>query len=68
MDIQEAWGLAQQQGFDSLKSYLTNIHTLGYYDVKDCTIVIAVASPVGQGGVLVQVNKDPRIIASGHRH
>lgn len=48
---------------------MTKIPSLGYYDVNNRTIVIADASPVGLGGVLVQINSevDPRIIAYGHK-
>lgn len=67
-DITSLWGSNQQQAFDSLKNSLTNIPTLGYYNVKDQTVVIADASPVGLGGVLIQINdKGPRIIAYGHK-
>lgn len=67
-NIQKFWGPNQQQEFDSLKSDLSNISTLGYYNVKDRTVVIADASPVGLGGVLIQINeKGPRVIAYGHK-
>ncbi|GBP88987.1 Retrovirus-related Pol polyprotein from transposon 297 [Eumeta japonica] len=68
-NIAELWGLEQQQCFESLKEIMTNISSLGYYDVNDRTIVIADASPVALGGVLVQTNSegDPRIIAYGHK-
>lgn len=47
---------------------MKNIRTLGYYDVNDKTQVIADASPVGLGAVLVQIDKNgPRIIAYGNR-
>lgn len=48
---------------------MTKMSSLGYYDVNDRTIVVADASPVGLGGVLVQINAegDPRIIAYGHK-
>ncbi|KAG7300079.1 hypothetical protein JYU34_015614 [Plutella xylostella] len=67
-NIQELWGAKQQKEFDSLKSDLSNIPTLGYYNVNDRTAVIADASPVGLGGVLIQINDEgPRIIAYGHK-
>lgn len=67
-EIQEHWGSDQQVCFESLKKQLTNIPTLGFYDVNDQTVVIADASPVGLGGVLIQINdKGPRIIAYGHK-
>ncbi|XP_049886625.1 uncharacterized protein K02A2.6-like [Pectinophora gossypiella] len=68
-DITDHWGLEQQRCFDSLKDIMTNIPSLGYYDVNDRTTVIADASPVGLGGVLVQIDSEdkPRIIAYGHK-
>lgn len=68
-DITENWGLEQKSCFESLKEIMTNISSLGYYNVSDRTIVIADASPVGLGGVLVQTNSkgEPRIIAYGHK-
>ncbi|XP_073959776.1 uncharacterized protein [Choristoneura fumiferana] len=67
-DIQKDWGLNQQTAFNKLKMALANIPTLGYYDASKKTIVIADASPVGLGAVLVQVhNNEPRIIAFGSK-
>lgn len=67
-EITKFWGLKQENAFKDLKSALSKIPTLGYYDVKDRTVVIADASPVALGGVLVQIdNKGPRIIAYGHK-
>ncbi|XP_053607193.1 uncharacterized protein K02A2.6-like [Plodia interpunctella] len=67
-DIQKDWGSKQEEAFEYLKSTLSNIPNLGYYNVNDKTIVIADASPVGLGAVLIQVNdRGPRIIAYGHK-
>ncbi|XP_060806004.1 uncharacterized protein K02A2.6-like [Amyelois transitella] len=67
-EITKNWGPNQKNAFAELKLALSNIPTLGFYDVKDRTIVIADASPVALGGVLVQMNnKGPRIIAYGHK-
>lgn len=68
--IAEYWKADKDSSFKNLKEALTKIHTLGYYeyDVKDKTQVIADASPVGLGAVLVQIdNRGPRIIAYGNR-
>lgn len=66
--LKDVWGEEQESAFNELKCVLSNIPTLGYYDVNDRTIVIADASPVGLGCVLVQINNHgPRIIAYGHR-
>ncbi|XP_011858920.1 PREDICTED: uncharacterized protein K02A2.6-like [Vollenhovia emeryi] len=66
--IEEYWTKKQEEAFKGLKGTLINIQTLGYYDVKDKTQVIADASPVGLGAVLVQIDTNgPRIIAYGNR-
>lgn len=66
--IEEHWTQRQDQAFKKLKNSLTDIETLGYYDIKDKTQVIADASPVGLGAVLVQTDVNgPRIIAYGNR-
>lgn len=62
------WGPEQSQSFKSLKESLSNIHTLGYYDPNDKTTVMADASPVGLGAVLIQSdNNGPRVIAYGNK-
>ena len=48
------WGKKEQQSFDELKLRLSNAETLAYYDKSAPTKVIADASPVGLGAVLVQ--------------
>ncbi|XP_021351252.1 uncharacterized protein K02A2.6-like [Mizuhopecten yessoensis] len=48
------WGPTQEQSFKKLKTMLSNACVLGYFDPKAKTQVIADASPVGLGGVLVQ--------------
>lgn len=48
------WGTEQQESFDELKKRLASAETLGYFDKEARTIVIADASPVGLGAVLVQ--------------
>lgn len=67
-DICDLWGPRQQTAFNMLKTALGDIPNLGYYNVKDKTLVFADASPVGLGAVLVQINeKGPRIIAYGNK-
>lgn len=67
-DIQDNWGESQNKAFEDLKTALMNVPNLGYYNPCDKTVVIADASPVGLGAVLVQINKDgPRIIAFGNK-
>jgi hypothetical protein len=66
--IEEYWKKAHNEAFEKLKGFLSEIKTLGYYDIKDKTQVIADASPVGLGAVLVQIDlKGPRIIAYGNK-
>ncbi|XP_052758219.1 uncharacterized protein K02A2.6-like [Galleria mellonella] len=67
-DITEFWKEKQIYAFATLKQILTNLHTLGFYDPHDKTQVIADASPVGLGAVLIQYDiRGPRIIAYGHK-
>lgn len=62
------WNSEHQNAFDQLKQNLTNHSVLGYYNVNDRTQVIADASPVGLGCVLVQFkDNDPRIISYANR-
>lgn len=57
------WNSSHQKCFEALKNQLSNETKLGYYDPNDKTRVIADASPVGLGAVLVQFKGDvPRII------
>ena len=44
----------KKKAFNQLKHSLTIIQTLGYYEPKDRTQVVADASPVGLGAVLIQ--------------
>ncbi|XP_055839723.1 uncharacterized protein K02A2.6-like [Episyrphus balteatus] len=67
-DVKFQWGCNQQKAFELLKQSLTHELTLGYYDVKCPTQVIADASPVGLGAVLLQTQEgDSRIISYASR-
>lgn len=58
------WKSEHQAAFSKLKEHMTCPTTLGYFDDADRTQLIADASPVGLGAVLIQINeKGPRIIA-----
>lgn len=63
------WDVEQENAFKSIKAKISNIDYLGYYNPIDVTHVIADASPVGLGAVLVQFNGrgDPRIIAFANK-
>ena len=67
-NVQFTWGDEQQKSFDQLKSLLASADVLGYYDVEAETQVIADASPVGLGAVLVQrYNDEYRVICYASR-
>lgn len=58
------WAREQQEAFDQLRQHMLNPATLGYFDTNDRTQLIADASPVGLGAVLIQINAHgPRIIS-----
>ncbi|XP_055307067.1 uncharacterized protein K02A2.6-like [Sitodiplosis mosellana] len=63
------WNAEQQEAFEILKQCISEESTLGYYNVNDRTQVIADASPVGLGAVLIQFNERgvPRIICYANR-
>lgn len=67
-DISIHWGSVQQTSFDKIKQQLGDVKTLGYYDPNDKTQVMADASPVGLGAILIQIDSNgPRIIAYGNK-
>lgn len=67
-NITNIWTEEQNKAFNELKSCLSNIKTLGYYDPADKTQVIADASPVGLGAVLIQTDSSgSRIVAYGNK-
>ena len=67
-DVPFHFGPEQKQAFAALKRSLTSADTLGYYDLDAPTKVVADASPVGLGAVLIQTHSDgPRIIAYASR-
>jgi len=62
------WGKSEQESFDELKKRLASAETLGYYDKNAPTKVIADASLVGIGAVLVQEQGDElRVISYASR-
>lgn len=62
------WNEEQNAAFKSIKDKMSSIDYLGYYDPSDVTHVIADASPVGLGAVLIQCNHGkPRIIAYANK-
>lgn len=62
------WASDQQKAFNRLKEHMTDHKTLGYFEVNDRTQLIADASPVGLGAVLIQINEHgPRVIAYANK-
>ena len=49
------WQSEQQAAFDKLKELITCTSTLAYFDVNSNTRIVADASPVGLGAVLIQL-------------
>lgn len=67
-DASFEWGSDQVIAFNELKNHMSNNLILGYYSKTDKTQVIADASPVGLGAVLVQINENgPRVISFASR-
>ncbi|XP_062121662.1 uncharacterized protein K02A2.6-like [Drosophila sulfurigaster albostrigata] len=63
------WGVKEHDAFDKLKSCLTKIPNLQNFNPKHKTQLIAVASPVALGAVLLQFHGDdePKIISFASR-
>lgn len=62
------WTQKHTNAFNELKNQLAKPTILGYYDVKDRTRVVADASPVGLGAVLLQFDsRGPRVISFASR-
>nr|CAH7764203.1 unnamed protein product [Callosobruchus chinensis] len=63
------WKKEQQMSFDRLKEELSNDKYLGYYCPTAKTQLIADASPVGLGAILIQLSSsgEPRVIAYGNK-
>lgn len=59
------WTETHQQHFNKLKSYLAQLPTLSFFDPQKRTRLIADASPVALGAVLLQFDEknDPRVIS-----
>lgn len=67
-DISTYWRSDQQTAFEEIKNCLEDVKTLGYYDPNDKTQVMAAASPVGLGAILIQSDSiGSRIIAYGNK-
>lgn len=54
------WQEKHSNAFEEIKMAICESQCLGYYDPNDSCIVIADASPVGLGAVLLQQDKDGR--------
>lgn len=62
------WGHEQNKAYELIKNKMSSVDYLGYYNPCDVTHVIADASPVGLGAVIVQSNGGKsRIIAYANK-
>jgi transposase InsO family protein len=62
------FGKDQLDSFNKLKEVLSNHTTLGFFDVDAVTKVIADASPIGMGAILIQMQEGvPRVISYANR-
>lgn len=62
------FGDEQRKSFETLKKHLSEARTLGYFDVRAKSKVMADASLFGLGAILIQVqNWGPRVIAHASR-
>lgn len=63
-DCKFYWNELQEDAFQKIKNMISDIKSLGYYDSKYRTQIIADASPVALGAVLVKIKDGvPRIIS-----
>ena len=56
-DVKWRWGKTERKSFEKLKSSMTNLKMIHYFDVNRNTELIVDASPVGLGAVLTQKDK-----------
>lgn len=58
------WNRSHQEAFNTIKERIGSMNYLGYFDPKDRTLVVADASGVGLGAVLIQFKgHQPRVIS-----
>lgn len=63
-EVEFKWDLAQQEAFEKLKQAMVQPEALAYFDPSHETRLVADASPVGLGAVLIQFKDEgPRIIS-----
>lgn len=58
------WTDEHTRSFEKIKQAMADVKNLGYFDVNDCTVLVADASPVGLGAILAQTDTHgkPRIV------
>ena len=67
-NVEFKWQSEQQAAFDKLKELITCTGALAYFDVNSKTRIVADASPVGLGAVLIQLQGvEWRVIAYSSR-
>lgn len=57
-DVKFEWTEKHSKTFQDIKDALCRVQNLGFYKVEDHTAVIADASPVGLGAILIQFDAD----------
>lgn len=63
-EVEFKWDFAQQEAFEKLKHAMVQPEALAYFDPSHETRLVADASPVGLGAVLIQFKDEgPRIIS-----
>lgn len=66
-NVRYIWQSEHQEAFDKIKSHMVEPEKLGYFDPNKKSRLVADASPVGLGAVLMQfdVNNEPVVIDYG---
>lgn len=63
-DVQFSWEREHEESFLKLKSLLSDVRHLSYFDSKKNTILVADASPYALGAVLLQEERDKYFVIS----
>lgn len=55
-NVRFMWGSAQNDAFEAIKKAMSSVPQLGFFDSNDRTAIMADASPIGLGAVLLQTD------------